>query len=235
MASRIREILIATNNPSKFKEIVAVLSEQRGGEPVADSDLDGTEIVSQVGDVEVRWRSLADLPAPIPEPHEDEETCEGNAALKARAYSNAAGMWALADDSGLEVDALNGEPGVHSAYYDRVAAHLPRAERDRANNAKLIAALRDIPADRRNARFRCCLTLADGDRILATAVGTVEGRIVDEPRGSGGFGYDPHFFILAMGKTTAELTPREKNRISHRGQALRAMGIELQAVLGRLR
>src|SRR5205085_8586071 len=110
-----------------------------------------------------------------------------------RYYSMAAGMWALADDSGLEVDALNGEPGVHSAYYAREVADQPRSIRDPANNAKLIAALRGVPPENRTARFRCCLALADGDRILATAEGRVEGIIIDDPRGAGGFGYDPHF------------------------------------------
>jgi len=202
-------ILIATGNPSKVKEIVAVLGEAHSAPAI-------------------RWVCLTDLPTPIPEPVEDGATLEENAALKARYYSNAAGMWALADDSGLEVDALGGEPGVHSAYYAREFAARDRSERDPANNMKLIEALRGVPAERRSARFRCCLALADGDRILATAEGHVEGVIIDEPRGQNGFGYDPHFFIPGMGKTTAELAPEEKNRISHRGRALAELRNELE-------
>jgi XTP/dITP diphosphohydrolase len=205
------KILIATGNPSKVKEIVAVL-----GDPEASSDLP-----------HIQWLCLTDLDRPIPEPVEDGQTLEQNAALKARYYSNAAGMWALADDSGLEVDALCGEPGVHSAYYARDAAGRPRKERDAANNAKLIEAIRGMPAERRSARFRCCLALADGDRILATAEGRVEGIIIDEALGKNGFGYDPHFFIPEIGKTTAELAPKEKNRISHRGRALASLRAKL--------
>lgn len=194
------KILIATNNPSKVREIIAVLSDGASG---------------------VEWVSLADLGREIPEPIEDGATFAENAALKARYYSNTAGMWALADDSGLEVDALNGEPGVHSAYFARDFADRPRAERDAANNAKLIASLNGVPPEKRTARFRCFLALADADRIITTAEGSVEGRIIDTPRGTNGFGYDPHFFIPEMGKTTAELSSEEKNRISHRGRALR--------------
>lgn len=203
-------ILIATNNPSKVREIIAVLNDGASG---------------------VEWCSLADLGKEIPEPIEDGATFAENAALKARYYSNTAGMWALADDSGLEVDALNGEPGVHSAYFARNFADRPRAERDAANNAKLITSLKGIPPEKRTARFRCFLTLADGDRIITTAEGSVEGVIIDAPRGTYGFGYDPHFFIPEMGKTTAELTSDEKNQISHRGRALRELKSRLTQFL----
>lgn len=196
------KILIATGNPSKVKEIVAVLGESKSSEERID------------------WICLADFGKTIPEPIESGTTLEENAALKARYYSRAAGMWALADDSGLEVEALGGEPGVHSAYYAGESAERPREERDAANNAKLISSLRGVPAGRRSARFRCCLALADGARILATAEGRVEGVIIDDPRGQNGFGYDSHFLIPGLGKTTAELSPEEKNRISHRGRAL---------------
>ena len=202
------KILIATGNPSKVKEIVAVL----GSGPVTG----------------IQWLCLSDLGRPIAEPFEDGATHEQNASLKARYYSKAAGMWALADDSGLEVDALGGEPGVHSAYYARESAGRPRPERDAANNAKLTAALRGMPEERRSARFRCCLALADADRIVAMAEGQVAGIIMDEPRGENGFGYDPHFLIPELGKTTAELTPDQKNKISHRGRALIAMSEQLE-------
>ncbi|MBI5762361.1 MAG: RdgB/HAM1 family non-canonical purine NTP pyrophosphatase [Planctomycetes bacterium] len=204
------KILIATNNPAKVREIIAVLNDGATG---------------------VEWRSLADLGKEIPEPIEDGATFAENAALKARYYSNAAGMWALADDSGLEVDALNGEPGVHSAYYARNVADRPRAERDAANNAKLIASLKGVPPEKRTARFRCYLALADADRIITTAEGSVEGVIIDAPRGTGGFGYDPHFFIPEMGKTTAELSSPEKNQISHRGRALRDLKSRLRRLM----
>ncbi|MEK6643187.1 MAG: RdgB/HAM1 family non-canonical purine NTP pyrophosphatase [Planctomycetota bacterium] len=196
------KILIATNNPSKVREMIAVLGEGAGA---------------------IQWESLADVGRAIAEPVEDGATFAENADLKARYYSKAAGMWALADDSGLEVDALGGEPGVHSAYYAREFADRPRAERDAANNAKLISALTGVPVEKRAARFRCTLVVADGERIVATAEGHVEGVIIDEPRGNGGFGYDPHFMIPSLGKTTAELTSDEKNRISHRGRALREL------------
>lgn len=211
MPENSRDILIATNNPGKFREIVAVL-----GERIAES-------VAGCESGDIRWHSLADLPRPIPEPREDQETFLGNATLKATYYSKASGMWALADDSGLEVDALGGEPGVHSAYYARESMHLPREERDRANNARLIAALANVPPEKRTARYRCVLVLADGDRVLATTDGVFEGRIVETPRGSGGFGYDPYFLVPELNKTVAELPAVEKNRISHRGKALNSM------------
>lgn len=203
------EILIATGNSGKFREMVAVLSERL--HPAEN----------------VVCKSLDQLPITIDEPHEDGETFLANATLKARYYSKAAGLWALADDSGLEVDALGGEPGVHSAYFDRAAAQLPRTERDRANNAKLVAALQDISSGARTARYRCVLVLADGDTIIATAEGTFEGLMLIEPRGTGGFGYDPYFFLPELGKTVAELSAEEKNAISHRGKALRKLRSKL--------
>ncbi|MFH1418134.1 MAG: RdgB/HAM1 family non-canonical purine NTP pyrophosphatase [Planctomycetota bacterium] len=209
-----RKILLATGNPGKFREISAVLSEL----------VDGIDLPP------IHWISLEDLPTQVPEPVEDQETFAANAALKACYYSHATGLWTLADDSGLEVDALGGAPGVRSARYSGLPPGAPREEVTRANNAKLIAALAGVGPDRRSARFRCCLALASGDRILATAEGTVEGRIIDEPRGAGGFGYDPHFLLPDLGKTTAELPPEEKNRISHRGKALQRLRVFLPTV-----
>lgn len=163
-----------------------------------------------------RWRGLNEFPD-VPEAVEDGSTFRENALRKAAFYSQQTGLIALADDSGLEVDALSGEPGVHSAYY----AGMPRD--DAANNRKLVAALRGVPLDRRTARFRCAMTLADGAAILAETDGAIEGVIIDEPRGANGFGYDPHFLVPELGRTTAELPPDQKNEISHRGRALRAM------------
>jgi len=211
-----REILIATGNPGKYREIVAVLAEP----PAAGA-----------GPVAVRWLGLADLGREIPEPHEDGVTFLDNAILKAAYYACAAGRWTLADDSGLEVDALGGAPGVISARFAGVNDGSPRAVVDAANNRKLIEMLRGVPAERRTARFRCVLALSDGERVLATADGAIEGRIIDEARGAGGFGYDPHFWVEALGKTTAELPAEEKNRISHRGQALRRMRERLAGLI----
>jgi XTP/dITP diphosphohydrolase len=211
-APKPRQILIATGNPGKFREISAVLSQAwgAGGAPP------------------VQWVSLGDLSKQAPEPDEDQETFAGNAALKARYYSRASGLWTLADDSGLVVDALYGAPGVYSARYGGSPAGSPRDAVTQANNLKLIGALAGVPAEKRTARFRCALALADGDRILAISEGAIEGRIIDEPRGSNGFGYDPHFFIPDLGQTMAELESEHKNRISHRGQALRTMLETLQ-------
>ncbi len=203
-----RTILIATGNPGKACEITAVLSE-----PISGS----------VATADIRWIMLANLDVIPSEPEEDGATFAENAALKARYYSRCSGLWTLADDSGLEVDALGGEPGILSARYAGLPEHLTRAERDAANNKKLMERLRGIPQPERTARFRCALALADGDRILARAEGAVEGRIIDEPRGTNGFGYDPYFLVPELGQTTAELAAEHKNRISHRGQALRRM------------
>ena len=194
-------LLIATSNRGKLREVRGVL-----------------------GDLAIRLRALDEFPA-IEAPVEDEETFAANARIKAIYYARHRGGWALADDSGLEVDALDGAPGVYSARF----AGLPCD--DRANNAKLIAALRDVPALRRTARFRCAIAVADGRGVLAEASGLIEGVIVDTARGDNGFGYDPHFFVPELGKTTAELEPAMKNRISHRGRALAAIRPELERIL----
>jgi XTP/dITP diphosphohydrolase len=146
-------------------------------------------------------------------------TFRANACLKASHYARLFNTCAVADDSGLEIDALDGSPGVHSARW----AELNQAGKgDAANNALLLRQLENVPDDRRIGRFVCVLALADPQgRILLTARDTVEGRVLRAPRGSNGFGYDPLFFIDEMGKTTAELAPDEKHAISHRGKALR--------------
>jgi XTP/dITP diphosphohydrolase len=186
-------ILLATRNKGKIAEIRRMAS----GRPI-------------------RWLGLDDF-FEIAEPDETGETFAENARLKALHYSKATGLAALADDSGLEVDALAGDPGVHSAYY----AGKPRD--DAANNGKLVAALRGVDQEQRTARYRCVMALAQGGRILFETEGAVEGQILSAPRGHHGFGYDPHFWLPKFGRTMAELTPDEKNAISHRGEALRAM------------
>lgn len=156
-------------------------------------------------------------------------TFEANALLKARHAARATGLPALADDSGLEVDALGGAPGVHSARYAGPGAD------DAANNRKLLAELAGIPPGRRNARFRCVLVWLDPDdsQAVLTAEGAWEGQILPAPRGTGGFGYDPLFLDPCSGLSAAELDPQAKNHVSHRGQALRRLRSQLQARIPR--
>jgi len=196
-------ILIASSNPHKVEEIAAVLSPL--GMDVIGLDAIGFDVA---------------------EPVEDGETFEANARLKAVYYARAAGRACLADDSGLEVEALGGRPGVFSARYAGVDS--ARAVRDAANNAKLLSELRDVPAARRAARFVCAMCLADGrGNVVAETRGEFAGVIIDEPRGSNGFGYDPLLWLADVGRTSAELSPAEKNARSHRGAAARAMAVWL--------
>ncbi len=194
------EVLLATGNPHKLEEVRAVL------EPIGWTVL-----------------GLDDLDGPIPpEPVEDADTFEGNARIKASEYARATGRMALADDSGLEVDALDGAPGVFSARFAGVDGD--RATRDRANNDLLVERLAGTPQHERTARFVCAMCLADPEGgILAETRGTFDGTIVLEPRGTNGFGYDPHLLLPEEGRTSAELSPEEKNARSHRGAATRAM------------
>lgn len=204
MTSPIR-VLIATSNAGKVREFRDMLA----------------------GDGRWEFVDLSGYP-PMAPPEETGQSFADNSAIKAASYARAFGVWALADDSGLEVDALAGRPGVDSAVYARLYGaggnHAERHLNDADNNALLLQQLAAVPEAHRTARFVCVLTLADdAGRILATARGTVEGRILREPRGSGGFGYDPLFVMAESGKTTAELPPSEKHAISHRGQALRRL------------
>lgn len=173
---------------------------------------------------------------PLPEVVEDRTTFSGNAIKKARELSAATRLPALADDSGLEVDALAGAPGVHSARYAGPAAGT--AAGTAANNAKLLAALAGVRAERRTARFRAFLALADvtgplGDEIIS-ADGVCAGLILDAPRGTGGFGYDPLFFLPERGQTMAELGSELKSEVSHRARAMAAIKPRLLAYLSRL-
>jgi XTP/dITP diphosphohydrolase len=167
----------------------------------------------------------SDLPSPPPEPDEPHRTFLENATEKALRYAEATGLLTVADDSGLEVDALDGAPGVDSAYY----AGLPK--NDAANNAKLLAALEGIPSERRTARYRCVIVLARPGRVLWSGDGACEGRIGTAPRGTGGFGYDPLFEMPGGTRTFAELDPAEKDRVSHRGKALSRLAAALPALL----
>ena len=154
---------------------------------------------------------------------EDRLTFEENARKKAEEYSAyVPGEIVLADDSGLEVDALNGAPGVHSARYAAEHPHLADANTDdEANNARVLRELRNVPAEKRTGRFVCVLAAARDGKALATFRGTAEGVILDAARGTNGFGYDPLFYFPQIQKTFAELTAEEKSKYSHRGAAFR--------------
>lgn len=173
------------------------------------------------------------LGAPLPEVVEDGASFRENAEKKARAFALASGRLALADDSGLCVDALEGAPGIHSARWSEAEAPgaLARQDRDGRNNRKLLAALAGLPGDRRGAAYVAVLSLAGPDgRVIASVEGRCRGRIAEAPRGSGGFGYDPLFVAEGRSHTMAELPPDEKDGLSHRGGAFRA----LRPVLERL-
>jgi XTP/dITP diphosphohydrolase len=156
--------------------------------------------------------SLADIHLDL-DVEETGTTFLENAELKARTYAQVSGMLSLADDSGLEIDALGGAPGVYSARFMGVDASYD--ERFRA----VLAQLQGLPQEQRSARFRCVISLAEPSGYCRSVEGVIEGVIADAPRGTNGFGYDPIFLLPELGKTTAELSPEHKNRISHRGLA----------------
>ena len=194
--------VVATRNRGKLREIVPLLA----GLPFTLHTIDEL--------------------APDAELREDGDTFEANALAKARQAARATGLPAIADDSGLEVAALSGAPGVHSARY----AGLPSD--DARNNAKLLEALRAIPAAQRAARFRCVAVFVDPARgIELVRPGECSGDILDAPRGDLGFGYDPLFLVPALGRTMAELPLDEKNRLSHRAAAFRALADALRAAV----
>ena len=189
-----RRVVLATGNAGKVREINQML---------AGLDL---EVVAQTE-------------YGVPEIEETGLTFVENAILKARNAASHTGLPAIADDSGIEVDALNGAPGIYSARYAGIGAG------DRANNDKLLAALATVPEAKRSARFQCLMVYmahaADPTPIICQ--GTWEGRILHAPRGANGFGYDPLFYVPTHDCTSAELPPDIKNQLSHRGQALRQL------------
>ncbi|MGE6554199.1 XTP/dITP diphosphatase [Exiguobacterium artemiae] len=196
------KIIVATRNPGKVGEFQAMLG--------------------RLGyDVE----SLLDYET-APETEETGSTFEENAELKSREAAAYFGHAVLSDDSGLEVDALNGAPGVYSARF------AGEDKSDAANNALLLEKLADTPADQRAARFVCALSLAKPSGETLTVRGTMEGQIGFEAKGTNGFGYDPLFLIPSLNQTAAELTKSEKATISHRGQALRKLEAALTTFLG---
>jgi XTP/dITP diphosphohydrolase len=197
-------ILLATSNDHKLQEV--------------------REIVEPLG---VQVDGLDSIDAHIDEPVEDADTFEGNASLKAISYAKATGVRCMADDSGLWVDALDGEPGIFSARY--AGKGETREEKDEENNALLLQRMQDIPPLQRTARFVCAVCVADPDgTIVAQSSGTFEGIIGFIAQGENGFGYDPLFFVPSANKTSAQLSPEEKNAQSHRGDAIRAISSMLQ-------
>jgi XTP/dITP diphosphohydrolase len=186
-------LVVATANPGKLREFRSLLA----GLPF-------------------ELTSLAELRLPSPE--ERGASFLANAMIKARHAAAVSGCAAVADDSGIEVDALGGEPGIYSARYAGSGLS------DAANNAKLMNALKGVPLDSRRARYRCALVYVEAaDAPPRVAEAAWEGFILEAPRGAGGFGYDPYFWLPELNKTAAELEPEEKNRLSHRGKAMRVL------------
>ncbi len=183
------KVLLATTNPGKIREYRELLR----GFPLDIVTLEDAAVFTAVD--------------------ETGATIHENAVLKAREYAKMSGMLTIADDSGLEVDVLDGEPGVHSARYGGVSTEEER-------NELLLARLADVPETERSARFRCVIAVAFPDALAGTSHGTCEGVIAREPRGENGFGYDPIFHLPGLGLRMAELSQEHKNQISHRGQAL---------------
>ena len=195
----INQIVLATHNPDKRVEIASLLS-----------------------DLGITVRSLAEFPQ-APVVVEDGETCEANAIKKAKTIADYTGLVAVADDTGLEVDALGGRPGVHAARY--AGAEVTYED----NWKKLLRELDGVPVEQRGARFLTVVAIASPFRQeVDTVEGVLNGVIAPRPAGKGGFGYDPVFLVPELGKTLAELAPSEKNRISHRAQAFAKAKVVLQ-------
>ena len=193
-----KRIFVATSNPGKLRDFAGAAL------------VHGVEIAALPG-----FQSL-------PQVVEDGHTFEENARKKAEEYSFAAsGEIVLADDSGLEVDALNGAPGVQSARYANLESSNLTNSDDHANNARLLRELSDVPEEERTGRFVCVLAAARNGKTVACFRAAAEGILLASPRGANGFGYDPLFYFPPLGKTFAELTAAEKSAVSHRGAAFR--------------
>ncbi|MCX5632906.1 MAG: RdgB/HAM1 family non-canonical purine NTP pyrophosphatase [Phycisphaerae bacterium] len=227
--NNIKKILVATTNPGKLKEI------------------------SEMLDFDITWLSLKDFPG-IKEIEEDGKTFAENARKKALGYAKQTNLWTLADDSGLVIDALGGAPGVTSARFSLAPTPVVgvspantlagsqsknRTLLDHKNMAKVLTLLKDVPKQKRTARFVCCLCLAcpepvegaSPQKVLIETEGKLQGIIAENPAGSNGFGYDPIFFVPQLKKTVAQLQSAEKNNISHRGQAIKKLKPLLQKLL----
>lgn len=197
-----KTILIATQNKKKQAEMLEILKDVPG----------------------VLFRTTAHFPF-LPEVEEDGKTFEENAVKKASTIARACNTWAMSDDSGLEIDALNGRPGTFSSRYAG-----PNAT-DAENIEKVLSELRNVPKAKRTARFVCCVALAGPEQVFFTAKGSCEGIITEEPRGKRGFGYDPIFFVTDYHVTFAELSPSIKNKVSHRAQALEQLKKRLASLI----
>jgi XTP/dITP diphosphohydrolase len=202
-----RKILVATTNPGKIAELRAML----------DADVD--------------WVSLSDF-SDLAEIEEDGTTFAENARKKALGYAKATDLWTIADDSGLVVDALGGEPGVKSSRFSgETAKGQDRTLIDHRNMAKVLQLLKGVPKEVRTARFVCHLCLASPEKVLIETQGMLEGLIAEKEIGDSGFGYDPIFFVPSLHKTVGQLTAAEKNAISHRGEAIRKLKPLLEELL----
>lgn len=209
------EVVLATSNPHKVEEMRAILGERLPG---------------------LRLLGLKDVVGiELQEPEETGSTFEANATIKATSYACQTGRLCLADDSGLEIDALNGRPGVISSHYctDGREEGMTRTQRDAANNERVLRELNALPPEKRSARFVCVMVLADSKGVRAAVRGTFEGRIGlpgQVPKGNNGFGYDPLFLVGPdFTRTSAELSPEVKNALSHRGAAAALMAGQLKA------
>lgn len=200
-----KTILVATQNEKKRAEIKEILTDMPG----------------------ILLRGPDDFPF-LPEVEEDGNTYQENAIKKATILAKACNTWAMADDSGLEIDALNGRPGIYSCRYAG-----PNAT-DEKNIEKVLSELKGVPKERRTARFICSIALAGPHGLFFIVEGRCEGFITEEPRGKGGFGYDPIFFVPDYHQTLAELMPSIKNRMSHRANALRQFRERIQPLVQKI-
>jgi len=200
-----QKILVATTNPGKIAELKMML------------------------DVDVDLLGLADFEN-IAEIKEDGSTFAENACKKALGYAKATGLWTIADDSGLCIDVLGGLPGVKSARFSG-EKETDRKLLDYKNMMKVLELLKDVPWEKRTARFVCSLSLASPKEILAQTEGVLQGYIAEKAMGESGFGYDPIFFVPSLNKTVAQLSREQKNAISHRGQAIRKLKPLLKGLL----
>ncbi|MED1468430.1 XTP/dITP diphosphatase [Bacillus salipaludis] len=198
-----REVIIATKNPGKAREFESIFAKR------------GIEV-----------KTLLDFPE-IPDVEETGTTFEANAILKAEAISKALNKMVIGDDSGLIVDVLEGRPGIYSARY--AGEH----KNDQDNIDKVLSELKEVPEEERTARFYCALAVAVPNQETKTVSGTCEGRILTERKGTHGFGYDPIFYVPNLGLAMAELPSEEKNKISHRANALKKLDTVLDSILER--
>jgi XTP/dITP diphosphohydrolase len=200
----IRTLVIASHNRKKAGEMITILSRRFPA---------------------LQVRTLADY-EDAPEPEENGDTYEENALIKAESCAMFTGEWSLADDAGLEIDALDGEPGVHSKRF--AGEDTPFPEKMRI----ILERMADVPDENRGARFRCCVALVHPQGEKRVLCATCEGKIAREPSGSGGFGYDPIFHLPQLDCTMADLTADQKHEVSHRGKVLRMLADEIERLVG---